>query len=175
MGVHAFVDETSERGLLVVVAVLAERDLTEARSTMRRLCLPAQSRLHFAKESHGRRGTIVTAMCRTGAVLDVYDATRIHNARAARAACLRQLVLDLADERVHRLVIEQADAFLHRDQEVLFSAARGAGVSEFLVYEHRRARSEPLLWIADAAAWCWTHGEEWRRRNEPVVRRVTVV
>jgi hypothetical protein len=27
-----------------------------------------------------------------------------------------------------------------------------------LTYEYLPAWSEPLLWLPDAAAWCWTHG-----------------
>jgi len=58
---HAFVDETKPGGLLMVAAVLAPRDLGPARTTMRGLCLPGQSRLHFTKERPGRRGQIAAA------------------------------------------------------------------------------------------------------------------
>lgn len=53
VSVHTFVDESKLRGLLVVAAVLAPRDLAQARTAMRELCLPGQARLHFTKERPG--------------------------------------------------------------------------------------------------------------------------
>jgi hypothetical protein len=47
-------------------------------------------------------------------------------------------------------------------------------VQDTLTYLHEPKRSEPLLWIADAAAWCWTH-PEWRPRITPIVRNVRIL
>jgi|NGEPerStandDraft_6_1074524.scaffolds.fasta_scaffold55780_2 hypothetical protein len=172
MTAHAFVDETKTPGLLLVAAVLAPRDLAPARSMMQALRLPGQTRLHFVKERPSRRQEIAAAVCRTGAALDIYDATGIRDQRAGREACLRKLVADLSVAGAHRLVIEQDDSLIERDQVVLYDAVRRADVAGSLTYEHLPARSEPLLWIADAAAWCWTHGSAWRSRVGPVVRDV---
>ena len=56
MSTHAFVDESKRRGLLVAAAVLHPRDLAPARTALRHLCLPGQSRLHFTKERPDRLG-----------------------------------------------------------------------------------------------------------------------
>jgi len=69
-------------------------------------------------------------------------------------ACLRAVVQDLAAAGGQRLVLEQDDSLTHSDQAVFYSAVRDAGASERLTYHHLPARSEPLLWVADAAAWC---------------------
>jgi hypothetical protein len=175
MGMHAFVDETTQGGLVLAVALVEERDLAAVRSVMRALCLPGQFRIHFKKENHGRRGRITSAICGTGVAVDLYDARRRTMSATARLVCLERLVADLAEQDCHRLVIEQVDSYVHTDQGALFAAAREAAVSQSLTYEHLPPRSEPLLWIPDAAAWCWTHGEEWRRRINPMVRRVTKV
>ena len=166
---HAFVDETKVNGLLLVAAVVAPRDLALARTMMRGLCLPGQARLHFTKERPRRRGEIAAAICRTGAGLHIYDASAITDPKKAREACLRQLVADLATIGGQRLVIEQDESLLKHDQAVLYAAVRRAGVAGSLAYEHLPVRSEPLLWIADAAAWCWTHGPTWRARITPAV------
>ena len=166
---HAFVDETKVNGLLLVAAVVAPRDLAPARTMMRGLCLPGQARLHFTKERPRRRGEIAAAICRTGAGLHIYDASAITDPKKAREACLRQLVADLAAAGAQRLVIEQDESLLKHDQTVLYAAVRAADVARSLAYEHLPARSEPLLWIADAAAWCWTHGPTWRARITPAV------
>jgi hypothetical protein len=65
--------------------------------------------------------------------------------------------------------VGQDESLLKHDQSVLYAAVRGAGVAGSLAYEHLPARSEPLLWIADAAAWCWTRGPSWRARIAPAV------
>jgi hypothetical protein len=100
----------------------------------------------------------------------VYAATAIGDQLAAREACLRKLVAVLAAEGGNRLVIEQDDSLLERDRSVLYDDVRRAGVADLLTYEHVPARSEPLLWLADTAAWCWTHGPAWRDRIAPAVR-----
>jgi len=149
---HAFVDESKRHGLLVAAAVVQPRDLALARTALRQLCLPGQSRLHFTKERDDRRRLILTTILSLRVVVDLYDATSIRNQRQARAACFRTLVQDLAAAGGQRLVLEQDDSLVRSDQSVLYAAVRDAGASDRLTYEHVPARTEPLLWIADAAA-----------------------
>ena len=170
MSSHAFVDESKRHGLLVAAAVVQPRDLAPARTALRRLCLPGQSRLHFTKERDDRRRQILTAIVELGVVIDLYDATGVRDQQQARAACLRALVQDLAAAGAQRLVLEQDDSLVRSDQAVLYTAVRAAGAQEQLTYEHVPARSEPLLWIADAAAWCWSRGTPWPGRLQPIVR-----
>jgi hypothetical protein len=170
--VHAFVDETKKGGLLLVAAVVASQDREAGRAVMRQLRRPGQSRVHFSKERRGRQGAIAAAICRTNVVVDLYDASAFADEREARAACLRQLVEDLTAAGVEKLFIAQDDSLVASDKAVLFDAIRKTGTDQPLRYLHLRPREEPLLWIADAAAWCWTHGPSWRRRIQPVVRNV---
>lgn len=175
MSVHAFVDETKDSGLLVVAALLAPRDLRSARSTMRRMLLPGQARLHFTKERPSRRAQIADAVCATGVRIDVYDARGVRDPKQARALCLERIVADLAASGATRLVIEQDDSLVKHDQRVLHAAVRAAEVVDVLSYEHLPARSEPLLWLPDAAAWCWAHGSTWRQRLSTVLGDVHVL
>jgi len=167
---HAFVDESKRHGLLVAAAVVQPRDLAPARTALRRLCLPGQSRLHFTKERDDRRRQILTAILSLGVVVDLYDATGIRNQQQARAACLRAVVQDLAAAGGQRLVLEQDDSLVRSDQAVLYAAVRDASASDRLTYEHVPARTEPLLWVADAAAWCWSRGASWPGRLQPITR-----
>jgi hypothetical protein len=59
---------------------------------------------------------------------------------------------------------------LTTDRRVLYRAVHKSGVQDVLRYEHLRPRDEPLLWIADGAAWCWSQGHVWRDRIRPAVR-----
>lgn len=164
MPVHAFVDESKVRGLLVVAAALEPRDLASARKSMRSMLLPRQTHVHFVKERSSRKAQIADAIAELPVRFNVYDASAINDQRMARRACLERLVFDLADVGAHRLVIEQDDSLVRSDQQVLYRAVRENGVQDMLTYEHLPARSEPLLWIPDAVAWCWTTGDHWQRR-----------
>ena len=175
MPVHAFVDESKVRGLVVVAAVVHPRDLTSTRTAMRSLLLPRQSHLHFVKEEAARKGQIADAICGLPVELDIYDASAIKNQKQARDRCLERIVADLASRGAHRLVIEQDDSRLRTDREVLYQAVREHAVQDWLVYEHLPARSEPLLWIPDAAAWCWTKDTRWRERIQSAVRHIVPV
>lgn len=175
MSVHAFIDETKDNGLLVVAALVAPRDLRSARATMRGLLLPGQARLHFTKERPSRRAQITAAVCATNVRIDVYDARGVRDPKRARALCLERIVADLAANGATRLVIEQDDSLVKHDQRVLHAAVRAADVIDALTYEHLPARSEPLLWLPDAAAWCWTHGSAWRQRLSPVLGDVHIL
>lgn len=169
-GEHVFVDETKEKTYIVAAAVVSVSDLNRLRTTMRALLLPRQSHLHFVREKNSRRGKILTKILECGVKIDIYDASD-YEPRKAREACLRQLVSDMAQSRAQRLVIEQDDSLIKVDRRVLYAAIRQEQVQDTLSYTHAAKRSEPLLWIADAAAWCWTH-PEWRQRLTPIVRNI---
>lgn len=175
MPVHAFVDETKVQGLLVVAAILQPRDLAAARAAMRALLLPRQTHIHFVKERMSRKAQIADSIARLPVQVNLYDARGIRDQREARCVVLRQLVSDLADVGAHRLVIEQDDSLVSSDQEVLFQSVRRHGLVDSLAYEHLPARGEPLLWIPDAAAWCWSKGGAWRDRIEAKVGGIAVL
>jgi hypothetical protein len=167
---HAFVDETKEKTYVIAAAILNVAALDRTRSTMRAQLLRGQSHLHFVREKPARRGQILSAILACGVVIDIYDASGC-DPRKAREVCLKELVGDLAQARAQHLVIERDDSLLKVDQRVLYSAVRGHQVQDTLAYRHEAKRSEPLLWIADAAAWCWTH-PDWRQRLAPIVRNI---
>lgn len=168
---QAFLDETKQHGLLVVVVVLDDTRAARARRLMRGLCLPGQSRVHFTKESDPRRRAITDTIAATGATATAYDATALADPRAARAACLRAAVADLAATDITRLVLERDDSLFQADQALLYRAIRDTGQHDRLGYEHLPARSEPLLWIPDAIAWCATHDRPWQTRIRDVLTR----
>jgi hypothetical protein len=174
-GAHAFVDESKRRGLTLAGAVVPSGDLGGLRVLMRSLRMPGQSHLHFTSESPRRRRLILAEICRTAVPIVVYDATSQSDSRRARAACLGQLVADLALAGAARLVLEQDDSLIRSDRAVLFEAVRKAEAQDTLRYEHLPKRTEPLLWIADAVAWSYTADREWRRRVEPVLEKVVVI
>ncbi|MGW4501218.1 hypothetical protein ACWENR_21720 [Micromonospora sp. NPDC004336] len=162
MNAHVFVDETKERGLLVAAAVVLPADLTAARRTIRELILPGQRRIHFHKERDDRRRQIIDALATLSAHAVIFDAKDHRNARAARRACLIELVEHAAKINAARLVLERDDSTFHTDQRLLFEQVRNSGMSGTLRYDQLRAHEECLLAIPDALAWCWAKGGRWR-------------
>lgn len=169
VSVHAFIDESKAGGYYIAAALFLPHRLREARREMRALCLPGQQRVHFSKEQTRRRGQIVSVVTRLDVEVRIYDAGGHADPRLARTACLRQVVSDLAAVKAQRLVIEQDDSLVTADQADLWAAVHAAGAASTLTYEHVPPRSEPLLWVADAAVWCWTRDQRWRQRIQPVV------
>jgi hypothetical protein len=174
---HIYVDETKERGYVLVATVHLTTDIDTLRKTIKRFVLPGQNRIHMAKEGNARRREIVDTICNAGVTATVYDAGRRYGSDelAARAAGLRAIVSDTTPGEQTLLVMEQDDSLIHWDKKLLYKAVRTAGRAEALQYEHRRAKSEPALTIPDAIAWCWARGGLWRQRIQPAVTAVVQI
>lgn len=166
-----FVDESKRQGLVLVGVRVDGDDLAKVRSDLRQLLLPQQSHLHFTRESEGRRRSIVDALCGANIRASIYVADPADHAVQARTHCLRALIAHCAETNVGRVVIEEDESLRRHDQAVLFGAVRDLSLAGSLVYSHARKRTEPLLWAADAIAWCWTH-RAWRPRIHPLVDHV---
>lgn len=59
---HIYVDETKERGYVLVASVHIADNLSDLRKTIRGLVLRGQTRVHMAKESDPRRRAICAAI-----------------------------------------------------------------------------------------------------------------
>jgi hypothetical protein len=170
MNAHVFVDETKERGLLVAAAAVPPAELAAARRTIRDLILPGQRRIHFHKERDDRRRQIIGAIATLTTHAVIFDARGHRTAKAARDACLVEIVDHAAKISAARLVLELDDSTFRADQRLLYQQVRKAGVSDTLRYDHLRAHEECLLSIPDALAWCWAKGGRWRNA---ILRMIT--
>jgi hypothetical protein len=157
---HIYVDETKERGYVLVASFHASND-TELIKALRRFILPGQTRLHMTKESDARRRQILDSIIAAEFTATVYDAGRSYGANqlAARAAGLQALVEDAGQQQT-LIVIEQDDSIIQWDRRFLYQAVRAVNQADRIRYEHDRAKSRPLLAVPDAIAWCWARGGE---------------
>lgn len=175
---HVFVDESKQRDYLLVAATVPPGALDSVRRSLRALVMPGQRRLHMTKEGDARRGVILIldAIIATGVGATVYNAGRSGRRElAARAACLRAVVTDIAVHGHQLLVVEQDDSLLQHDRRALYAAVHAAGCQDRLRYEHRRAEQELLLAVPDAIAWCWAKGGHWREKVRPVITQIRTV
>lgn len=168
---HVYVDETKRRDYVVVAVVIEGDHLVPVRALVQGLLKRGQHRLHMKDEADGRKETIADAFVTAGLHATIYDAERRYRTQLqARAACLRQMVDDLAASAAETLiVIDQDETLVHSDRHVLYLAVRDVGCAATLRYEHRRAVTESLLGIPDAYAWCWAKGGRWRQLIWPTV------
>lgn len=66
MSPHVFVDETKQRGYLVVAVVVPPTDLARCRKAVRGLILPRQRRIHFSLLTGLRSDTAACCGLRRG-------------------------------------------------------------------------------------------------------------
>jgi hypothetical protein len=88
---------------------------------------------------------------------------------SARQACLELALAQLLDLGTHRLVIDSRDE-QNRHDVMTIQRMLGDHPSRWnFNYEHIDSKMEALCWIADAAAWCFGAGGDWRKRIMPII------
>lgn len=173
---HIYVDETKQKDYLLVASVHVADDIDTVRGIIRDLLLPGQRYLHMKDENDGRKRTIAAALVAADIKATVYRAGsnhRTHNQR--RAACLDGLIQDHTQGPETLLVIDRDDTLVNTDRKVLYQAVRTRGRSDSIHYEHRSNKTELLLAVPDAIAWCWAKGGEWRTLIRAAVSEVREV
>jgi hypothetical protein len=172
MPIHAFVDESTRPDHYVIAAALVEpAHLSRLHQAMHELRLPGQRALCFRKEKPARRALLADAVARLPVELRIYSHARDRRAKWARQQCLTFLVRELLDRQTFRLVINSRDSQDAHDERTVRGVLGQRPKATNLVYEHLDNR-EPLLWIADIAAWCHSAGGDWRRRIDPITAAV---
>ena len=149
-----------------MACVMAEaRHLPELRPVMRALAV--HDRVHFNNESARRKRLVRSAIAEMpiGVFIAVAQGGHGLTEFVARNACLRAVVEHVQQRDVPRLVIESRDD----DREDERHLVRVRHPEPSLVFEHRRASAEPMLWVADAIAWAHGAGANWRLLIEPVL------
>jgi hypothetical protein len=170
---HVFVDDSVRQSYVLCAVWVAENDVNQVRRTIRAMCRPGQRRLHFGKEQDSRRRQLLAQH----ADLPIYAQISLaHGNRVAgRRWCLERLVCDAVTEyperRVARIVIESRRSVEDDwDRRVIYGELLRLDAE--LPYEHLHAYEEPMLWAADAIAWAFTAGAEWRNRVADLIKKV---
>jgi hypothetical protein len=170
---HAFVDENKSKGLLVCAAILDERAVVDARTTMRGLVHKGSRRVHMTRESPTHRKKVLAGVATLPVTIELYTARSFppRRERDAREHCLTRIAEDLPKLGCTRLTIELDESVAHRDRQVLFNATQHLAPTD-LTYQLVPAATEPLLWVPDAIAWCWARGGDWKQVVTPLVAKV---
>jgi hypothetical protein len=174
MTVHAFADE-SRRGTqyLIAMAIASPCDLRGLRRDLRALLLPGQRELHFKREKESRQRQIADAIARLPAEVHIYLRRRERYEETARQSCIAHLMRYLLDRGAHRLVLDSRAELDVHDENTIRAAVVDHPHHPRFVYEHVDSVGEPLLWIADTAAWCFGAGGHWRKRVDRIITTIT--
>jgi hypothetical protein len=156
----------------MAVVLVTPAHLTPLRRDMRKLLLPGERELHFKQEKDPRRRKLADLISPLAADATIYTCPCGRFDEPARQACLTRLTEDLAGQNAHRMVLDSREGRDKHDCTTIKRTLDKHGTRPQLVYEHLTGPDEPLLWIADAVAWCWGAGGSWRRRMAPIIDRV---
>jgi hypothetical protein len=108
---------------------------------MRRLRMPGQREIHLKTEKAPRRRQILDVVVGTGVQVSVYTAEHVKTGQEqARAVCLHQLVVDLADKGAGRLVLDSRPGRDHLDARTIW-AALGTRPGTVLRFDHTNSAS----------------------------------
>jgi hypothetical protein len=167
MSAQAFVDESGRGSSYHLCAVVvANEDVDALRRLVRSFCLPGQRRWHFVHERNSRRRRIVDMLTASSQVSSLLFHGKGREA-AIRAESFRQMVQPLLDRDVARLIIESREGRDTLDRQILVGELRHRPGA--FSYDHMAPHGDPLLWVADAVAWCSSAGGVWRERIDPLV------
>ena len=174
MSLHAFIDESRRGGMYLLAAALVRSDeLARTRSMMRGLSVAGARTVHFKHERDSIKKDVAAALVSAKVRTRVYVGRG--QADVVREQGLHAAVRDLATIGLQRLVLDtRTQDGNHSDRRIIRTALiEATGEANKVAYVHLRAHEEPALWVADAIAWCYGAGGDWRRRVGPIVEAVT--
>jgi hypothetical protein len=173
MPVHAFADESRRGSTYHLAAAIAEpATLRALRRDLRSLLLPGQRELHFKREKEPRQRQLADAIARLPLCVRIYVSSCDRTEEIARQACIEALACDLFDARAHHLVLDSRSELDRNDEATIRTTIRRHPHQVRFRYSHVDSTTESLLWVADAAAWCFGAGGGWRKRIKPIVAAV---
>lgn len=157
-----YVDECKQRPFLLVGYALGNYEQHSMRKRLRGMLLPSQRSLHFKAENLRRKKAIIDLLLTADCKLVVVKCqTKSHV--SARMCALASLVDSSTALDSKSIVIELDETVRLRDHEFL---KHQESVKE---WDHRERHQEPLLWVADAVAWCVNRGGDWERLVRPMI------
>ena len=121
-------------------------------------------------ESESVRKQALRELCKLPVVVDIVRAPIERNMLQARLSTLGMISKELSADECHLMVLENISSDLS-DKRILRDAARYSRGS-FPEFRHMTSSQEPLLQLADIAAWSYGRGGIWRNQLASRIRKV---
>jgi hypothetical protein len=162
-----FIDESFRNNYIMVGHLVPLANLTRLRKALKSNVLSGQRSIHFVKESDSRRKYLLSQFRKLGCQTIKVEIAGLDH-RNARQSALEAL-LAIADEfQISNFVLELDETTFLADRATLNNYNIAAEKGE-ITFEFKARHEEPLLWLADAVAWCLGRGGVWRSRVDPLL------
>lgn len=170
----AFSDESERSNLMVLgVVLIPPGAVDDGRARLRALLMAGERGLHTSDESQRRRRVLLDTVARTGelsAVVIRYRRPAGTDHIGARHLLLQAATGLVVGSGVSSWTLDNTDpAQRARDRASIAHALGGVDRRLRPDYDHRRSRTEPLLWAADAVCWAVSAGGDWQQRIAPIL------
>jgi hypothetical protein len=166
--VHSlFIDESFSKNYILVGHLVPVSSLTRLRKALKTHVLSGQRSIHFVKESDSRRKYLLSQFRKLGCQTIKVEIVGQDN-RSARRNALEALICLAEHFQISNFVVELDETTFRSDRATLNShnvAAEQGGVT----FEFKARHEEPLLWLADAVAWCLGRGGTWKSRVDSLL------
>ncbi|MDN4475783.1 hypothetical protein QQX09_07930 [Demequina sp. SYSU T00192] len=173
---HLFSDESKVDGFRFAGAVVDADDLHRLRREVMDWRVGTARRWHTSKEKPEARKRALRRLVRLRDSVDIVivEHAKTHPEYVAREACVDALARWASDHEVTHWVLEQDAPVEYRDRQTI-AMLMHTGEIHRMRYRHEAGPAEPLLWIADFAAWLWSKGGAYRDAIAPLVVHHEVV
>lgn len=161
-----YVDESKHPAYVIAAVYVAAGDSDSMRKQLRQLLQPGQSRLHMSKESHRRQRELAQFLVGHGLHIRLY---RGGVGRPQRDEQVARMAADAIQLGASTLVLESAQGVDAADRSTIGSVVSRYESHVELAYHHEVPQAEPLLWLADMAAWMWNSRKYPRKLDFTVV------
>lgn len=160
--VEIFVDESRQKGYVLVAAVVSADELARSRKIMRSLKPRNRDRIHMHAEGRASREKIAAEFIRRRPISKAVVLTApIHGRpeRRVRTALLRELARLASELGATRILIESCSQD-KEDRTAMVGVLASLGKHDSIRVAFDNPHGHELLWAADVVAWAFTNG--WR-------------
>jgi len=128
--------------------------------------LSGQRSIHFSKESVRRRKIVISAIEKVNPQIVMVRALTKETVET-RMLLIREIVNVAVAKKLDFLTFDLDETTLFKDRLVL--KLETIKLKRQIFWDHKMRHEEPLLWVADAVAWCVNRGGEWERMVRPMI------
>jgi hypothetical protein len=158
-----YLDESKAKNYVFIGVLVQDGDAPRLRKRVSALKMPGQRSIHFVKEAESRRRKLIQEISELEFSAVRFE-SKERNQKIARECCIREIVRFAAKNDIKSLTFERDESAVSNDEKWLKDEIlRTQGIDK-LGFVHLNRFEEPLLWVADAIAWCDTRGGDWAKR-----------
>jgi hypothetical protein len=163
-----YLDESKAKNYVFIGVLVQDGEAPRLRKRVAALKMPGQRSIHFVNEGESRRKKLLQEYSELGINAVKVVSTR-KNKLDAREDCVRVLVHLAASMGCNSLVFDRDESVISKDELWLKSELRKVNKREPIGFQHLSRHEEPILWVADALAWCDSRGGDWRKRIQSFI------